>query len=104
MGAAADNLPELAEAGNTVIDVMPVAGHPGAAQGARKLLQGLAPQMGSLNEIFDAEPPYTPRGCGAQARSVVEMPRSPPAVYDGIRPARPHFREPSRVCEASIES
>ncbi len=31
---------------------------------------------GTLNEIFDAEPPYTPRGCIAQAWSVAEVLRS----------------------------
>lgn len=28
---------------------------------------------GSISEIFDAEPPYTPRGCVAQAWSVAEV-------------------------------
>jgi predicted glycogen debranching enzyme len=32
--------------------------------------------IGSINEIFDAEPPYTPRGCIAQAWSVAEVLRS----------------------------
>ena len=30
------------------------------------------PGVGSISEIFDAEPPFTPRGCIAQARSVAE--------------------------------
>jgi len=52
--------------------------HPADMAGARKLIEGLVPQMeqtcvGSLNEIFDAEPPYTPRGCVAQAWSVAEV-------------------------------
>ena len=29
--------------------------------------------MGSINEIFDAEPPFTPRGCCAQAWSIAEV-------------------------------
>jgi len=29
--------------------------------------------IGSIGEIFDAEPPYTPRGCVAQAWSVAEV-------------------------------
>ena len=28
--------------------------------------------VGSISEVFDAEPPYTPRGCVAQAWSVAE--------------------------------
>jgi predicted glycogen debranching enzyme len=32
--------------------------------------------IGTISEIFDAEPPYTPRGCAAQAWSVAEVLRS----------------------------
>jgi glycogen debranching enzyme len=32
--------------------------------------------IGSISEIFDAEPPYTPRGCIAQAWSVAEVLRA----------------------------
>jgi predicted glycogen debranching enzyme len=32
--------------------------------------------MGSISEIFDAEPPFTPRGCFAQAWSVAEVLRA----------------------------
>ena len=32
--------------------------------------------LGSVSEIFDAEPPYTPRGCVAQAWSVAEVLRA----------------------------
>ena len=40
-------------------------------------LEGFLPHLneacvGSISEIFDAEPPYTPRGCVAQAWSVAE--------------------------------
>jgi glycogen debranching enzyme len=52
--------------------------HPDDPAGARKFLQGFIPHLddgciGSLNEIFDAEPPFTPRGCIAQAWSVAEV-------------------------------
>jgi predicted glycogen debranching enzyme len=59
--------------------------------GARQLLHALAPQLGmagagSISEIFDADPPYTPRGCIAQAWSVAEMLRAwirtSPAGYE----------------------
>jgi glycogen debranching enzyme len=32
--------------------------------------------IGTVSEIFDAEPPYTPRGCIAQAWSVAEVVRT----------------------------
>ncbi len=32
--------------------------------------------LGSISEIFDAEPPFTPRGCFAQAWSVAEVLRA----------------------------
>jgi predicted glycogen debranching enzyme len=52
--------------------------HPGDRAGARKLLAGFIPHLdesciGSISEIFDAESPYTPRGCIAQAWSVAEV-------------------------------
>ena len=52
--------------------------HPGAAADARRYLTGFLPHLdeacvGSISEIFDAEPPYTPRGCVAQAWSVAEV-------------------------------
>jgi predicted glycogen debranching enzyme len=55
--------------------------HPGDLAGGRKLLAGFVPQLdeaciGSISEVFDAEPPYTPRGCVAQAWSVAEVLRS----------------------------
>jgi predicted glycogen debranching enzyme len=51
--------------------------HPEDAAGARRLLHGLAAHLGeacigSISEIFDAEAPFTPRGCVAQAWSVAE--------------------------------
>lgn len=47
--------------------------------------------LGSMSEIFDAEPPYTPRGCIAQAWSVAEPFR---AYVEDVMQARPkHERE-----------
>jgi predicted glycogen debranching enzyme len=52
--------------------------HPGDHAGARGFLAALVPHLkeagvGSISEIFDAEPPFTPRGCIAQAWSVAEV-------------------------------
>ena len=52
--------------------------HPEDRQGARRLLEGLISHLsqacvGSINEVFDAEEPFTPRGCIAQAWSVAEV-------------------------------
>jgi predicted glycogen debranching enzyme len=49
--------------------------------GARGRLHGLEAELanacvGTISEIFDAEPPYTPRGCAAQAWSVAEAIRA----------------------------
>jgi glycogen debranching enzyme len=56
--------------------------HPNDKAGARAAaLQGFAAHLseagiGTLSEIFDAEEPYTPRGCMAQAWSVAEVLRA----------------------------
>jgi predicted glycogen debranching enzyme len=52
--------------------------HPGDRAGARKQLDGFSNHLteaclGTISEIFDAEPPFTPRGCVAQAWSVAEV-------------------------------
>jgi predicted glycogen debranching enzyme len=52
--------------------------HPGELDGARRFLRGLVDHLdefgvGTLAEIFDAEEPYTPRGCIAQAWTVAEV-------------------------------
>jgi len=52
--------------------------YPDHVADARKFLDGFVPHLdeqsiGSISEIFDAEPPYTPRGCIAQAWSVAEV-------------------------------
>jgi len=45
--------------------------------GAQKAVQGIASHLndaciGTISEIFDADQPFTPRGCIAQAWSVAE--------------------------------
>jgi len=55
--------------------------NPGDAAGARACLSGLVAHLneaclGSISEIFDAEEPFTPRGCVAQAWSVAEVLRA----------------------------
>jgi len=55
--------------------------YPGDKLGARKLLLGFEDHLahgavGTLSEIFDAEAPYRPRGCIAQAWSVAEVLRA----------------------------
>jgi predicted glycogen debranching enzyme len=52
--------------------------HPDRAAEARRFLEGFIPHLdesciGQISEIFDAEPPYAPRGCVAQAWSVAEV-------------------------------
>jgi predicted glycogen debranching enzyme len=52
--------------------------HPGREAEARGFLQGFVTHLddasiGSISEVFDAEPPFTPRGCVAQAWSVAEV-------------------------------
>jgi predicted glycogen debranching enzyme len=52
--------------------------HPHDRAGARRFLEGFVPHLGeaglgTISEIFDAEPPYAPRGCIAQAWSVAEV-------------------------------
>jgi predicted glycogen debranching enzyme len=58
-----------------------LAVHPEDAAGARQWIDPLLAHVmdggcvGSISEIFDAEPPFTPRGCFAQAWSVAELAR-----------------------------
>jgi predicted glycogen debranching enzyme len=52
--------------------------HPEDRAGARRFLEGFEEHLGqaclgSISEIFDAEEPFTPRGCIAQAWSVAEV-------------------------------
>jgi glycogen debranching enzyme len=55
--------------------------HPADRLTVGQLLEGFDAHLsqagvGSISEIFDAEPPYTPRGCIAQAWSVAEVLRA----------------------------
>ncbi len=55
--------------------------HPDDLDGARHALDGFVPHLdeaciGSISEVFDAEAPFTPRGCIAQAWSVAEVLRA----------------------------
>ncbi|MCU1386421.1 MAG: malQ4 [Acidobacteria bacterium] len=55
--------------------------YPEDADGARRALEGFVPHLdeaciGSISEVFDAEAPFTPRGCIAQAWSVAELLRT----------------------------
>src|SRR5262249_25634471 len=55
--------------------------HPDDGEGARRAVEGFIPHLdeaciGSISEIFDAEAPYIPRGCIAQAWSVAEVLRA----------------------------
>jgi predicted glycogen debranching enzyme len=52
--------------------------YPDDRAGARRLLEGFDAHLGdacvgSISEVFDAEAPYVPRGCVAQAWSVAEV-------------------------------
>ena len=52
--------------------------HPGENQPARRFLAGFEEHLseagvGSISEVFDAEAPYTPRACVAQAWGVAEV-------------------------------
>jgi predicted glycogen debranching enzyme len=55
--------------------------HPDERATARHFLDGFEPHLaeagtGSISEVFDAEPPFSPRGCIAQAWSVAEVLRA----------------------------
>jgi predicted glycogen debranching enzyme len=55
--------------------------HPENPREARRFLEGFEAHLaeaclGTISEIFDAESPYTPRGCVAQAWSVAEVLRA----------------------------
>jgi predicted glycogen debranching enzyme len=62
--------------------------HPNQKSEARRFLDGFMPHLaegciGSISEIFDAEAPFTPRGCIAQAWSVGEVLRAFVLTADG---------------------
>ena len=55
--------------------------HPDQRSEARDFLAGFEPHLdeaciGTISEISDAEAPFTPRGCVAQAWSVAEVLRA----------------------------
>ncbi len=55
--------------------------YPDDIAGARRAIEGFVPHLdeaciGSVSEVFDAEAPFTPRGCIAQAWSVAELLRA----------------------------
>ncbi|PWU17313.1 MAG: glycogen debranching protein [Verrucomicrobia bacterium] len=64
--------------------------HPDDHAGARKFLDGFASHVdeacvGSISEVFDAEPPFTPRGCISQAWSVAEVLRAWVKVSEAVK-------------------
>jgi glycogen debranching enzyme len=55
--------------------------YPEDRRAARCFVESFLPHLdeaciGSMSEIFDAEPPFTPRGCIAQAWTVAEVLRA----------------------------
>jgi len=66
--------------------------HPNDLKTAAHFLAGFKAHLGeaclgTISEVFDAEPPFTPRGCAAQAWSVAEVLRSwVRLARDGVRP------------------
>ena len=55
--------------------------HPDDLRTARSFLAAFEPHLngacvGSISEVFDAEPPFVPRGCVAQAWSIAEVLRA----------------------------
>ncbi|HUE89517.1 MAG TPA: amylo-alpha-1,6-glucosidase [Vicinamibacterales bacterium] len=78
-----------------------IRAHPERAPGARRYLTGILSHLdeacvGSISEIFDAEEPYTARGCVAQAWSVAEVLRcwvKTATAHEVARGATTHARE-----------
>ncbi len=71
--------------------------HPGDLAPARTLLGGLFAHIdvacvGSISEVFDAEQPFTPRGCFAQAWSVAEVLRRRCSSLGGKKRRRARLR------------
>jgi predicted glycogen debranching enzyme len=79
--------------------------HPGERERDRRLLEGFVDHLheaciGSISEVFDAEEPYTPRGCVAQAWSVAEVLRcwaKTAAAAPAADGAAPRGRQVSQV-------
>jgi predicted glycogen debranching enzyme len=77
--------------------------HPGDTVAARGFLDGCIAALdqyglGTIGEIFDASPPYTPRGCIAQAWSVAEVLRC------WVKTAAPPRRGPTESPAVSSEA
>ena len=67
--------------------------HPEDRAGAVRFLEGLIAHLGdaclgSVSEVFDAEPPYHPRGCVAQAWGVAELLRALLVTAGAVSSAR----------------
>jgi glycogen debranching enzyme len=74
--------------------------HPDDVDGARELLDGFSAHLdeaciGSISEVFDAEPPFAPRACIAQAWSVAEVLRCLVKTSVAPRRARPTRSTPT---------
>jgi predicted glycogen debranching enzyme len=75
--------------------------HPDRVAEARGFLTGFEQHLGeaclgSISEVFDAEPPFTPRGCIAQAWSVAEVLRSWVKTGEPLtRPTAPPRADPA---------
>jgi predicted glycogen debranching enzyme len=81
--------------------------HPGEQKTARSFLAGFKLHLteagiGTISEVFDAEAPFTPRGCIAQAWSVAEVLRSWVKTTDKIdaRATEPTAMSPERQLSA----
>ena len=64
--------------------------HPDDPAAASQALEGIVSHLddgcvGSISEIFDADPPFTPRGCIAQAWSVAEVLRAAVKIAEQSR-------------------
>jgi len=73
--------------------------YPDDREGARNLLLGFDPHLnqacvGSISEIFDADAPYVPRGCIAQAWSVAEVLRC--LLKTTAHPREPGIPDPAQ--------
>jgi glycogen debranching enzyme len=79
--------------------------YPDDIAAAQSALDGFVPHLdeaciGSISEVFDAESPFTPRGCIAQAWSVAELLRS----WMKVGMLRPMHDDKSRRQVASTSS
>jgi len=79
--------------------------YPDDVAGAQHAIEGFVPHLddgcvGSISEVFDAEPPFTPRGCIAQAWSVAEVLR----VWMRVAQHRSRIRLDPTTTEAAVAS